>query len=82
MYLRHEAKAHARSLGSDALEEPGPEGLHEAFARPERECSDELLDVDLFGGAKRRVCVVHESGNALAKLDSAWCGNETASSPD
>src|SRR5690349_16627862 len=66
--LLQEAQPDARSVGTDALEEAGSEGLHESLARPQRECSDELLDVDLVGGPKHRLCVLHELADPRTKL--------------
>jgi hypothetical protein len=49
VWLLHEAQPHAGSFLADASNEVGPEILHEAFAGPQRERSDQLLEVELLG---------------------------------
>src|SRR5262245_10178569 len=82
VWLLHEAQPHARRLGGDAIEDAGPESLHEPLARPQRKRSNELLDIELRGGAQHCVRVLYELSDGAAKLECARRGNEASPSPD
>ena len=67
--LLHEAQPHARSFLADALNERRPEIFHKAFAGPQGERSDELLEVELLSRAENGFCVPNEQANSFAKFE-------------
>src|SRR5258706_1267192 len=61
--LLHEAQPHAGRLPADASNEVQSKVLHKTFAGPQRECSDELFEVELLRGTQDRFSVLYELTN-------------------
>src|SRR5712671_3410507 len=55
--LLHEAQPHAGRLPADAGNEVRSKVLHKTFAGPQRECSNELFEVEPLGGTQDRFSV-------------------------
>lgn len=76
IWLLHEAQPHGWSFPGDASDETGSEVFYEALAGPQRECSDQPLEVEIPGRAKNRFSVLHELPDPLAQLKRSGGGWE------
>ncbi len=73
--LGQQAKEHARRC-LQFLQECRPEILHEAFARPQRECAIQSLEVKTLSRTQNLVATLHELADPRAQLESPGRGDE------